>query len=119
MFVKTKERGGRTYFFLCIAERGGNSGSGWKAVEYSVCLGETLNLGSKQWVEILGASPEFRHVPLFGGRREVRRKARFSFRDSGRPSRSCAWSKAKVPPERAKRRPIAGERVRNRIELAR
>jgi hypothetical protein len=64
MFVKTKERAGRTYFFLCIAERGGNNGNGWKAVEYSVCLGETLNLGSTEWVEILRASPDFRPVPL-------------------------------------------------------
>jgi hypothetical protein len=31
MFVKTKERAGRTYFFLCIAERGRNNGSSWKA----------------------------------------------------------------------------------------
>lgn len=64
MFVKTKERAGRTYFFLCIAERGGNNGSSWKAVEYSVCLGETLNLSSTQWVKILRTSPDFRTVPL-------------------------------------------------------
>ena len=64
MFVKTKARAGRTYFFLCISERGGNNGSGWKTFEYSVCLGETLNLSSTQWVEILRASPEFRPVPL-------------------------------------------------------
>ena len=48
MFVKTKERAGRTHFFLCIPERGGNSGNNWKTVEYSVSLGETLDLNSTQ-----------------------------------------------------------------------
>ena len=64
MFVKTKERGGRTYFYLCIAEGGGNGGRSWKAVEYSVGLGETLNLTSTRWVEILRGSPDFRSVAL-------------------------------------------------------
>lgn len=62
MFVKTKERAGRTHFFLCIPEHGGNSGNSWKTVEYSVSLGETLDLSSTQWEEILRASPEFRCV---------------------------------------------------------
>lgn len=57
MFVKTKERAGRTNFFLCIAEGGG---SAWKSVEYSVCLGETLDLSAAQWVKILRSSPDFR-----------------------------------------------------------
>lgn len=61
MFIKTKERGGRTSYFLCIAEGGG---SGWKSVEYSVCLGETLDLSGPQWVRILRSSPDFRSVPL-------------------------------------------------------
>lgn len=64
MFVKTKERAGRTQFFLCIPERGGNSGNSWKTVEYSVHLGETLELSSTQWEEILRKSPDFRSVPL-------------------------------------------------------
>ncbi len=64
MFVKTKERSGRKLFYLCIAEQGGDSGRSWKTVEYSVCLGETLDLGSTQWLEILRASSEFRSIPL-------------------------------------------------------
>jgi len=64
MFVKTKERAGRTNFFICIPERGGNSGNNWKTVEYSVSLGETLDLGSTQWAEILRRSPDFRSIPL-------------------------------------------------------
>jgi hypothetical protein len=64
MFVKTKERAGRTYFFLCIPERGGNSGNNWKTVEYSVSLGETLDLSSTQWQEILRRSPDFCSIPL-------------------------------------------------------
>ena len=64
MFVKTKERSGRTIFFLCIPERGGNSGNNWKTVEYSVSLGETLNLSSPQWQEILRRSLDFRAIPL-------------------------------------------------------
>lgn len=64
MFVKTKERAGRTQFFLCIPEQGGNSGNSWKTVEYSVPLGETLELSSTQWEEILRKSPDFRSVPL-------------------------------------------------------
>ncbi len=64
MFVKTKERAGSTHFFLCIPERGGNSGNSWKTVEYSVSLGETLELSSTQWEEILRKSPDFRSVPL-------------------------------------------------------
>jgi hypothetical protein len=63
MFIKTKERGGRTQFFLCIAEQGGNNSS-WKTVEYSVCVGERLNLSSREWVDLLKASPEFRSVPI-------------------------------------------------------
>jgi hypothetical protein len=64
MFVKTKERAGRTNFFLCIPEGGGNSGNNWKTVEYSVSLGETLDLSSTQWEEILRRSPDFRSIPL-------------------------------------------------------
>ena len=63
MFIKTKERAGRTQYYLCIAERGGNN-SNWKTVEYSVYLGERLNLSSREWVDILRASPEFRSVPI-------------------------------------------------------
>ena len=64
MFVKTKERSGRTYFYLCIAEGGGNSGRGWKSVEYSVCLGETFDLSGARWIEIIRGSPDFRSVAL-------------------------------------------------------
>jgi hypothetical protein len=64
MFVKTKQRAGRTAFYLCIAESGGNNGYSWKSVEYSVCLGETLDLSSVQWVETLRKSPHFRSVSL-------------------------------------------------------
>lgn len=64
MFIKTKERAGRTCFFLCIAEQGGDAGRKAKVIEYSVCLGETLNLSKKQWLEILGGSKNFRLVPL-------------------------------------------------------
>jgi hypothetical protein len=63
MFVKSKQRGGRAHFFLCIAERGGSGDSG-KGVEYSVCLGETLDLSSGEWTQILRKSPDFRSVPL-------------------------------------------------------
>lgn len=59
MFVKTKERSGRTSFYLCIAESGG---SNWKSIEHSVCLGETLNLTGAQWLKIIRSSPEFRSV---------------------------------------------------------
>jgi hypothetical protein len=61
MFVKTKERSGRTVFFLCIAE---SSGSSWKSIEHSVCLGETLDLNGPQWVKILRSSPSFRSISL-------------------------------------------------------
>ncbi|HVB35332.1 MAG TPA: DnaJ domain-containing protein [Patescibacteria group bacterium] len=64
MFVKTKERAGRTVYFLCIPEDGGNGARSWKAVEYSVCLGETFDLSGTQWVEILHASPVLRSVSL-------------------------------------------------------
>ncbi len=64
MFIKTRERAGRTQFYLCIPERGGNSGNNWKTVEYSVSLGDTLDLSSAQWEEIVRNSPEFRSVPL-------------------------------------------------------
>jgi hypothetical protein len=64
MVVKTKERAGRTQFFLCIPERGGSSENNWKTVEYSVSLGDTLDLSSTQWEEILQNSPDFRSVPL-------------------------------------------------------
>ncbi|HUZ47073.1 MAG TPA: DnaJ domain-containing protein [Terriglobia bacterium] len=103
MFIKTKECAGRTQFFLCIAERGGNNGS-WKTIEYSVCLGESLNLSSGDWVDILKASPEFRSVPiedvlhlfekyvkdhklasdLLSGLREAARKPRRGFRNGAR-----------------------------------
>lgn len=64
MFIKTKERGGRTSFFLCITEQGGDAGRKAKLIEYSVCLGETLNLSKKKWLEILRGSKSFRLVPL-------------------------------------------------------
>jgi hypothetical protein len=64
MLVKRKEYSGHTYFFLCIAECGGNNGNSGKVMEYSVCLGETLNLSSARWSEILRAAREFRSVPL-------------------------------------------------------
>ena len=64
MFVKTKERAGRTNFFLCIPERGGNDGNNWKTVEHSVSLGETLDLSGAQWREILRRSADFRSIPL-------------------------------------------------------
>jgi hypothetical protein len=64
VFIKTKERAGRKCFFLCIAEHGGNAGNRGKVIEYSVCLGEKLNLSSIQWREILRASKEFRFVAL-------------------------------------------------------
>jgi DnaJ domain len=64
MFIKAKERAGRTCFFLCITEQGGDAGRKAKVMEYSVCLGETLNLSKKQWLEILRGSKSFRLVPL-------------------------------------------------------
>ena len=64
MFIKAKERAGRTYFFLCISESGGNDGNRGKVIEYSVCLGETLNLSSAGWRGILRTSKGFRFVPL-------------------------------------------------------
>jgi len=64
MFVKTKERAGRTQFFLCIPEEGGNSGNSWKSVEYSVPLGDTLDLSSARWEEIFRNSPDFHSVSL-------------------------------------------------------
>ena len=63
MFVKTKEGAGRTQYFLCIAEQGG-SGDSWKIMDHSVCLGETLDLSSREWFEILRASSEFRRIPI-------------------------------------------------------
>jgi DnaJ domain len=75
VFVKTKERAGRTCFFLCIPERGGGHEGGGKVIEYSVCLGETLNLSSTQWVEVLRASKDFRSVPLEDVLRAVERYA--------------------------------------------
>jgi hypothetical protein len=64
MFIKTKERGGRINFFLCITEHGGNNGNSGKVIEYSVCLGETLNLTGTRWTEILRSSKDFQSVPL-------------------------------------------------------
>lgn len=64
MFVKRKDYSGHAYFFLCIAECGGNNGNSGKVIEYSVCLGDTLNLSSARWLEILQASRDFRSVPL-------------------------------------------------------
>jgi hypothetical protein len=64
MFIKTKERSGRTYFFLCIAERGGNNADSAKVMEHSVSLGETLKLSAARWAEILRGSSVFRGVPL-------------------------------------------------------
>lgn len=62
MYVKTKERGGRTSYYLCIGGDGG--GGGWKSIEYSVCLGERLSLSGEEWVETLRKSPHFRTIPL-------------------------------------------------------
>jgi DnaJ domain len=64
MFVKRKQRPGHGYFFLCIAERGGTNGNNGKVMEYSVSLGETLNLSSTRWLEVLKASKVFRSIPL-------------------------------------------------------
>lgn len=64
MFVKTQQLGGSKRFFLCIGERGGNSANGTKSVEYSVGLGETLDLSAEQWRQILGRAANFRSVPL-------------------------------------------------------
>lgn len=61
MFVKTKERAGRTSFYLCIAADGG---SGWKSIEYSVCLGDTLELSASEWLKKLRGSTTFRSVSL-------------------------------------------------------
>jgi len=65
VFVRAKQDGQRTFFFLCIAERGGNSGGGdhsGKQIEYSVCLGDTLELPAEEWLEVLRKSPIFRSV---------------------------------------------------------
>lgn len=64
MFVKTKERAGRTVFYLCIPEQGGGGGRSWKSVEYSVCLGESLDMSGAQWAQILRSSPVFRAISL-------------------------------------------------------
>ena len=64
MFVKTKQSSGRTYFFLCIPERGGNHADSAKVMEHSVCLGQTLGLSADRWVEILRESSAFRRIPL-------------------------------------------------------
>src|SRR5579884_1873689 len=64
MHIRTRQRGGSTEFFLCISESGGQSASGWKTVEYSVRLGQTLELTSLQWVKILQGSATFRSVRL-------------------------------------------------------
>lgn len=64
MFVKTKERGGRKHYFLCISVSGGDSGRGSKAFEYSVCLGPTLDLSGTQWTKVLRSSATFRAVAL-------------------------------------------------------
>ncbi len=64
MYVKTKEIAGHKLFYLCMAESGGSGGRGWKAVEYSVCLGDTLDLSAVRWTDILRGSPDFRTVSL-------------------------------------------------------
>jgi hypothetical protein len=66
MFVKTKESSGHTTFYLCISEDGGTGGRGWKSVEYSLCLGESLDWTSARWLEILRGSGAgvFQTVPL-------------------------------------------------------
>ncbi len=64
MYVKTKEIAGHKFFYLCVAESGGSGGRGWKSVEYSVCLGDTLDLSSVRWTDILRGSPDFRTVSL-------------------------------------------------------
>jgi hypothetical protein len=62
MYVKTKEIAGHKLFYLCLAGSGGTGDRAWKAVEYSVCLGGTLNLSAARWAEILRGSPDFRTV---------------------------------------------------------
>lgn len=64
MFIKAKQSSGRNYFFLCIAERGGNNADSAKVMEHSASLGETLELSADRWVEILRGSSVFRRVPL-------------------------------------------------------
>ena len=62
MYLKTKEIAGHKLFYLCVAESGGSGGRGWKSVEYSVCLGDTLDLSAERWARILLGSPDFRTV---------------------------------------------------------
>ena len=90
MFVKRKEHSGRTYFFLCIAERGGNNGNNGKVMEYSVSLGETLNLSSTRWIEILRFSEVFRSVPL----EDVLKVLEKYLANNGLPSETAAGLRA-------------------------
>ena len=96
MFVKTKVFDGRTTYFLCIAEGGG---SGWKTVEYSVRLGETLDLGSAQWLKILRSSPDFRSVSL----REVLEVLERYTADRGFPPETLAGLREAVRAGRQKK----------------
>ena len=104
MFVKRKEHSGRTYFFLCIAERGGNNGNNGKVMEYSVSLGETLDLSSTRWVEILRFSEVFRSVPL----EDVLKVLEKYLANNGLPSETAAGLRAAA---NGSHRQKAGRRV--------
>jgi hypothetical protein len=104
MFVKRKEHSGRTYFFLCIAERGGNNGNNGKVMEYSVSLGETLNLSSTRWMEILRFSEVFRSVPL----EDVLKVLEKYLANNGLPSETAAGLRAAA---NGSHRQKAGRRV--------
>jgi hypothetical protein len=104
MFVKRKEHSGRTYFFLCIAERGGNNGNNGKVMEYSVSLGETLNLSSTRWIEILRFSEVFRSVPL----EDVLKVLEKYLANNGLPSETAAGLRAAA---NGSHRQKAGRRV--------
>lgn len=117
MFVKAKQRNGRTHFFLCIAERGGNTragGRGGKEIEHSVCLGETLDLAAREWVEILRKSATFRSVSLrdvlevteqYAAGHGIRPEALGGLREA------AGYAKGARPSARSERRSQTEERV--------
>jgi hypothetical protein len=104
MFVKRKEQAGHAYFFLCIAERGGSNGNNGKVMEYSVCLGETLNLSSTRWMEVLPFSEVFRAVPL----EDVVKVLEKYLANNGLPSETAAGLRAAA---NGSHRQKAGRRV--------
>jgi hypothetical protein len=108
VFVKTKQLGGRTVFYLCIGEQGGNDAGSWKTVEYSLCLGETLNLSSDEWLELIGESREFRSVALEDILHVVEKYAE----DRGFDSRTLAGLREAVrgPREKSRRGGRSGRR---------